>query len=108
MAATLVQAELTLPVDYVVDAVRKSTHQVFSTMLEMDPQDGEHRCVAELAPSDGVIALLGFNGPWVGMGAIQLADELACNLAGSRRIKAGATRDHFLGVSAVSGRGELF
>jgi glycolate oxidase FAD binding subunit len=33
---------------------------------------------------------------------------IACNLAGSRRIKAGGARDHLLGVSAVSGRGELF
>jgi len=33
---------------------------------------------------------------------------LACNLAGPRRIKAGAARDHFLGAQAVSGRGEVF
>lgn len=33
---------------------------------------------------------------------------LACNLAGPRRIKAGAARDHFLGAAAVSGRGEIF
>jgi glycolate oxidase FAD binding subunit len=33
---------------------------------------------------------------------------LAANLAGSRRLTAGAARDHFLGFKAVSGRGEPF
>jgi glycolate oxidase FAD binding subunit len=33
---------------------------------------------------------------------------LACNLSGPRRIKAGAARDHVLGLQGVSGRGEIF
>src|SRR6202521_1819308 len=49
-------------------------------------------------------------GPVLGrsIGRGTLGGALATNLSRPRPIKAGAARDHFLGVSAVSGRAEVF
>lgn len=47
--------------------------------------------------------LLGTDGDRATIGGI-----VATNLAGPRRIKEGAARDHVLGFHAVSGRGEIF
>jgi glycolate dehydrogenase FAD-binding subunit len=41
-------------------------------------------------------------------GSATIGGVIAANLSGPRRIKSGAARDHFLGVTAVSGRGETF
>ena len=49
-------------------------------------------------------------GPLLGQpaGRGTIGGVLAANLSGPRRLKAGAARDHILGISAVSGRGEAF
>ena len=50
----------------------------------------------------GFRALLG------GQGRPTLGGVLSANVSGSRRISAGAARDHFLGCNAVAGSGERF
>ncbi|RWE93922.1 FAD-binding protein, partial [Mesorhizobium sp.] len=42
------------------------------------------------------------------LGRGTIGGVLAANLCGPRRLKAGAARDHILGVAAVSGHGEAF
>jgi glycolate oxidase FAD binding subunit len=72
---------------------------------------------ARLADLERLVAsegqMLAFEPPrWTGLlrsaGEPTLGGALAANLSGPRRIRAGAARDHFLGFSAVSGRGEVF
>jgi glycolate oxidase FAD binding subunit len=60
----------------------------------------QHQCFA-FEPPD-LSRLLG------GAHAGTLGGLLACNLAGPRRIKAGAARDHILGVEGVNGLGQAF
>ena len=70
-------------------------------IAEIDARLAEnHQQLAFDPPDYGVLL-----GGAAGRGTI--GGVIACNLSGPRRIKAGAARDHFLGVQAVTGRGDL-
>jgi glycolate oxidase FAD binding subunit len=71
-------------------------------MVEIEAALKEHRQEMAFEPPD-LSDLLGRPRATPTLGGV-----LASNLSGPRRIKAGAARDHFLGVEAVSGRGEFF
>jgi len=78
------------------------TARAGTPLAEIEAALAEHRQQLDFEPAD-LGPLLG--GP---PDAGSIGGALACNLSGPRRIKAGAARDHFLGLSAVSGRGEVF
>ena len=75
---------------------------VGTTLAEIERTLAAHAQVLAFEPPD--------LGPLLGAeaGSGTIGGAVACNLAGPRRIKAGAARDHFLGLEAVSGRGEAF
>ena len=73
-----------------------------TTLAEIDARLAQHGQALAFEPPD-LGPVLG-----AGPGLATLGGCMAANLSGPRRFKAGAARDHILGVRAVSGRGELF
>jgi glycolate oxidase FAD binding subunit len=76
--------------------------QAGTPMAEIEAALDEHNQRLAFEPAD--------LGPLYGgaQGQGTIGGVFACNLAGPRRVFAGAARDHLLGIRAVSGRAEIF
>lgn len=88
-----------------------ASYEPAELVLDVKPGTSVSEITARLAEQNQELA---FEPPDLGplLGAApdsgSIGGAIACNLAGPRRLKAGAARDHLLGFSAVSGRGEVF
>lgn len=68
----------------IINAIRESTLEVFSTMVPLDIKQGEVYIERAAAPCwDGVISVVGFSGEWVGTGGIACSADFACKVAGA-------------------------
>lgn len=77
----MTREEMAVLVDRVI---RSAVENVCGTMLGCATEVGETRQIGHpLQESDGVVALIGMAGPWVGMGALTCKPDLACRLAGA-------------------------
>ncbi|HEX2116677.1 MAG TPA: FAD-binding protein, partial [Alphaproteobacteria bacterium] len=77
------------------------TARAGTTMAEIEALLKQNRQILAFEPPD--LSKLYGSGDGATIGG-----TVASNLAGPRRVKVGAARDHFLGMSGVSGRGEAF
>ncbi len=70
--------------ELLITAMKKSTSEVFATMLGMEAQAGEVKQGSSApAPTEGVVSLIGLTGPWVGTGSISCSPRMACAVAGA-------------------------
>jgi chemotaxis protein CheX len=70
--------------DVLLSQIRCATDDVFSTMLGMTATPGEAFSAGGAGESfDGVVALVGLTGTWVGSARIACSAQLACRLAGA-------------------------
>jgi glycolate oxidase FAD binding subunit len=99
--------------DHVLDVSRLAgivEYEAAELVLTAQPSEPLASINAELAKKRQMLAfeppdwrsLLGVEGEQT------LGGVIACNLAGSRRVRAGSARDYILGFSAVNGFGEIW
>lgn len=68
--------------DQLTDLTRRATMDVFGTMLGMELTALEAYVEAEPPPaSQGILALIGFAGTWIGTGSIYCSSSMACRIA---------------------------
>jgi chemotaxis protein CheX len=92
-----------MDIQTIVHALHDATKGVFSTMLGMEVTPGEAIDHEDPEPVNGVIALLGFTGPWVGTGMLYCSEQFARHI-GSKMLMAEV---HEVNADVLDGIGEM-
>ncbi len=70
--------------DRVIGVIRSSTEDVFATMLNLPLEAGQPSCESTQSNTvDGIIALVGLAGSWVGSGRVSCSASFACKISGA-------------------------
>ena len=72
--------ETAIDTSVIVAAVQQAAESVFSMMLGLRVQIQPHQTVDQPDPVNGVVALLGFTGPWAGTGVVYCDERFACKI----------------------------
>lgn len=72
--------ETAIDTSVIVGAIQQATERVFSMMLGLEVEVQPHQTVPQPDPVDGVVALLGFTGPWAGTGVLFCDERFACKI----------------------------
>ena len=81
-ALTLLQGPNRMNKEQIVDAVKRATTEVMSTMLSMEAQPKEvYMENLALGDAEGVVSFIGLTGPFAGTGGLQCTSEAARHFA---------------------------
>lgn len=95
--------ETAIDTSVIVGAVQQATESVFSMMLDLPVKVQPHQTVLQPDPVDGVVALLGFTGPWAGTGVL-FCDERFARKIGSAMLM---TEVNEINGDVLDGLGEV-